>query len=507
MSRKKPIIQFPWTDFQAGNLDFLIEKYGEYDGRIKAVEDKNDEQDGRLDEDDTLIANLRADLTTETNQRTAADNDLSDRITAEVAARIAGDTTLQNNLNTEATTRANADTTLQTNINNEATTRANADTALQNAITAEATARDNADTTLQNNINSEATTRANADNTLLENIQQEQQNRITMDQGLQAEINAIPIVKANDSTGTAGGDLTSLKVGNTSYTVPQGGQGTTVVANPSGSATANLSKLQVGSTIYDIPAGTKNVLYIFFDKPSDYRVRYVQTDYWTDPSTLTWENAVSATTGISVFGEFLARGIQSSTEAIVFIDAVNYRKTDLSSFDVTDVHGMTGHSNVVVPYIAPEIEVWMNGSSGFNYKARIEWEDYVLYFDYTNTSPNVTEGFLDYRDPEPTFAYIDQYDYPNVLVDNMSGDPYDIRSILDDIGHNKRTKDSLVLYDNYHVFEILDADYDTYNWVVFSGISAASASGMTRTSYVVTVDQISGQGYGTVVKTINETLT
>lgn len=318
MSRKKPIIQFPWTDFQAGNLDFLIEKYGEYDGRIKAVEDKNDEQDARLDEDDTLIANLRADLTTETNQRTTADNDLSDRITAEVAARIAGDSTLQTNLNTEATTRANADTTLQTNINNEATVRANADTALQNAITAEATARDNADTTLQNNINSEATTRANADNTLLENIQQEQQNRITMDQGLQAEINAIPVVKANDNTGTAGGDLTSLKVGNTSYTVPQGGQGTTVVANPSGSATAgNLTKLQVGTDIYNVPSGGTGVT-PYYVKFNEYAPGAYQIFAGTDPANLTNINDMLSGGATEVFQTAVKNAM--AVGPIVFID-------------------------------------------------------------------------------------------------------------------------------------------------------------------------------------------
>ena len=237
MADKKWMKMFPIANYGEFNLDFLLEKYGEQDDRIKKVEEKNAEQDDRLDEDDTLIANLRADLTTETNQRTAADNSLSNRITAEVAARIAGDSTLQGNIDAEKAARQAADAQLSTDIASEASARTAADTALQSAI------------------NTEATARANADNSLLGNIQQEQQNRITMDQGLQAEIDAIPVVKANDNTGTAGGDLTSLKVGNTSYTVPQGGQGTTVVANPSGAATDTLNKLQVGSTIYGVSGG------------------------------------------------------------------------------------------------------------------------------------------------------------------------------------------------------------------------------------------------------------
>lgn len=339
--KKKWMKMFPIANYGEFNLDFLLEKYGEQDDRIKKVEEKNAEQDDRLDEDDTLIANLRADLTTETNQRTAADNSLSDRITAEVAARIAGDSTLQGNIDAEKAARQAADAQLSTDIASEASARTAADTALQSSINSEATARANADTSLQNNINSEATTRANAD-TALQNAINAKYSVVEAtvgDQGWQlAGANALDVfdinktvllkdvysgyyysrtsfedhgttliasfelmegtwnpiqtsnphlvvkgfqitssdsgatistvqqfsthlldssneVIANDNTGTAGGDLTSLKVGNTSYTVPQGGQGTTVVANPSGTPTAQLDSVQIGSTIYSTPTG------------------------------------------------------------------------------------------------------------------------------------------------------------------------------------------------------------------------------------------------------------
>lgn len=50
-------------------------------------------------------------------------------------------------------------------------------------------------------------------------------------------------------------DLAKLKVGNTVYNVPQGGGGTTVVANPTLSGSeANLTALQVGATKYGIKA-------------------------------------------------------------------------------------------------------------------------------------------------------------------------------------------------------------------------------------------------------------
>ena len=49
--------------------------------------------------------------------------------------------------------------------------------------------------------------------------------------------------------------LTKLKIGNTVYNVPQGGGGTTVVANPTLSGSeANLTALQVGATKYGIKA-------------------------------------------------------------------------------------------------------------------------------------------------------------------------------------------------------------------------------------------------------------
>lgn len=50
-------------------------------------------------------------------------------------------------------------------------------------------------------------------------------------------------------------DLAKLKVGNTVYNVPQGGGGTTVVANPTLTGSeANLTALQVGDTKYGIKA-------------------------------------------------------------------------------------------------------------------------------------------------------------------------------------------------------------------------------------------------------------
>jgi len=470
MADKKWMKMFPIANYGEFNLDFLLEKYGEQDDRIKKVEEKNDEQDDRLDEDDTLIANLRADLTTETNQRTAADNSLSDRITAEVSARIAGDSTLQGNIDAEKAARQAADAQLSTDIASEASARTAADTALQSNITAEATARANADTTLQTNITAEATARANADTTLQTNITAEATARANADTALQNAINAKysvveatvgdhgwqlaganaldvfninktvvlkdvysgyyysrtsyedhgttliasfelmegsfnPIqtsnphlvvlgfqitsadsgatistvqqfsthlldssneVIANDSTGTAGGDLTSLKVGNTSYTVPQGGQGTTVVANPSGTPTAQLDSVQIGSTIYSTPTGaavttqdavmtpwqqaeeggaTRGDIYFTNLAPGVYVVNYdlIYNVSGTDTSNIEWElhightniqPIVSSESTVEFSGQIIEYVQSGSTSISTRITATN--SSDDFSFILSD---------------------------------------------------------------------------------------------------------------------------------------------------------------------------
>ena len=65
----------------------------------------------------------------------------------------------------------------------------------------------------------------------------------------------IPTVTANGS-GTATNTLTKLEVNGTIYDVPSGGQGTTVIANPTLVGTeADLTGLQVGNIKYKVPSG------------------------------------------------------------------------------------------------------------------------------------------------------------------------------------------------------------------------------------------------------------
>ena len=94
-------------------------------------------------------------------------------------------TELSGAITTEANERKAADTTLQTNINNEASTRASADSTLQSNIDSEESARIAGDNTLQTNINNEASARASADSTLQSNIDAEESARIAGDNALQ----------------------------------------------------------------------------------------------------------------------------------------------------------------------------------------------------------------------------------------------------------------------------------------------------------------------------------
>lgn len=137
--------KYPYTNLEQLNLDWMMEKIGGFDARITDNTEK--------------ITVLREDLTTETNDRIDADNELDLKIAAEAAARLAADNALSGDITNEATARAAADTALSDRITAEVDARTAADTA-------EATARANADTTLQGNIDAEATARAAADTAL-----------------------------------------------------------------------------------------------------------------------------------------------------------------------------------------------------------------------------------------------------------------------------------------------------------------------------------------------------
>ena len=135
-----------------------------------------------------LINDTNQALTTETEERKAADKELQDNLDAEEAARTAADTalgvridteiaerkaadkTLQDNIDAEKYARTQKDTRLNARIDKEVTDRTNADNELGTRIDNEKDAREAADTTLQDNIDAEETARTEADTTLQDNI-------------------------------------------------------------------------------------------------------------------------------------------------------------------------------------------------------------------------------------------------------------------------------------------------------------------------------------------------
>ena len=117
-----------------------------------------------------LITETNQALTTETEERKAADKELQDNLDAEEAARVAADTALGVRIDTEIAKRKADDKTLQDNIDAEKYARTQEDTRLNARIDNEEDAREAADTTLQDNIDAEETARTEADTTLQYNI-------------------------------------------------------------------------------------------------------------------------------------------------------------------------------------------------------------------------------------------------------------------------------------------------------------------------------------------------
>lgn len=137
-----------------------------------------------------LITETNQALTTETEERKAADKELQDNLDAEEAERVAADTALGVRIDTETSERKAADTTLQGNIDKEARAREAEDSRLNVRIDKETTDRVNADTALGTRIDNEEDAREAADTTLQENIDTEETERKAADKTLQDNIDA-----------------------------------------------------------------------------------------------------------------------------------------------------------------------------------------------------------------------------------------------------------------------------------------------------------------------------
>ena len=137
-----------------------------------------------------LITDTNQALTTETEERKAADKELQDNLDAESAARGAADTALGVRIDTETSERKAADTNLDNKVNKEIQDRTNADTALQTKLDKEISDRTTADGELDTRIDNEEDAREAADTTLQRNIDTEKTERKAADGTLQDNIDA-----------------------------------------------------------------------------------------------------------------------------------------------------------------------------------------------------------------------------------------------------------------------------------------------------------------------------
>lgn len=224
---KKWLKMFPYFNYDDINLSFILDHFGDLDDRVKKTEEKNAEQDERLDTDEADIADLKTGLAAETSAREAADNALSERITTEVGARIAGDAALN------------------TRVDNETTAREAADTALGNRITNELGPITTAITSIQAKDQAQDNDIAGLD------------NRVTDLEG--NEVVANP--------GGTGANLNSIGISGVTYLIPSGGGGgggSTVTPNPAGVQPSDpaLEALGIDALNYRMPITTaeKNTL-------------------------------------------------------------------------------------------------------------------------------------------------------------------------------------------------------------------------------------------------------
>lgn len=219
----------PHAAYSQFNLDWLISKWGEYDSRIKTLEDNDKVQDQRLDEAESDIDDLQGRMTSAEDRLTSAEG----RITVNEG----NITTIFGKLETD---EADID-----NLKSRMTTAEGSITTLQSTVTTQG-----ADiTSLTGRVQQNET-----DIAALQTENRGQANDIT------ALDNRLDVVEANEVVANPGGSgitLNTLKVGSQVYSVPQGGggSGSVVTANPAGVLPTDpeLSALGIDSYNYRIP--------------------------------------------------------------------------------------------------------------------------------------------------------------------------------------------------------------------------------------------------------------
>lgn len=219
----------PHAAYSQFNLDWLISKWGEYDSRIKTLEDNDKLQDQRLTAAEANITDLQGRMTSAEGRLTSAEG----RITVNEGNII----TIFGKLDADEADISDLKTRM---------------TGAEGSILG----LEDRMTTAENDIEQIETdlTVINTDISALQTENRAQGNDIT------ALDNRLQLVEANEVVANPGGSgitLNTLKVGSQVYSVPQGGggSGSVVTANPAGVLPTDpeLSALGIDSYNYRIP--------------------------------------------------------------------------------------------------------------------------------------------------------------------------------------------------------------------------------------------------------------
>ena len=214
---------FPHSNYSQFNLDWLISKYGEYDQRIKTVEDAVADHEERLQAAEADIDDLQGRM---------------DTAEADIDALEGRMDTAEGDIDALEGIVGNANTGLVKDVSD-----------LQSDVS-----------DIQQDIN----------NINLKN--QSQDNDIS---ALDGRVDILEDAKVTANPGGSGQQLNTLQVGSTVYSIPSGGGGgggSSVTPNPAGAATDDLNKVDIDGTIYAIPTGvdTSGLISDAYDSTSTY---------------------------------------------------------------------------------------------------------------------------------------------------------------------------------------------------------------------------------------------
>ena len=285
--------KYPYTNFEQLNIDWLLEKIGGFDERIRSnteritlVEGRCDVIETRLDGHDEDIADLKQRMTT-------AEGDI-DSLEGRMDTAEGDIDSLEGRMDTAEGDIDSLEGRMDTAEDDIDICEAdiidlkNKDAAIEDMIASQYDSSNTyhaGDYAIYNDILYKCTNTTSGDFDFLYWQQVNVTNEIKsvnddLD-SLSSEVDAIPVVTPNP--GGSGTNLNTIQIGDTIYVVPSGGGGggssvtpnpagaatdvlnkvdidgtifampSDVEANPAGSGTADLTKLKVGSTIYDIP--------------------------------------------------------------------------------------------------------------------------------------------------------------------------------------------------------------------------------------------------------------